>query len=118
MKNGIFIWNGAITFLLLYRLATTIEVFMRFQIYYVLFFVAGISILTSFFTERSKKIYITYLLGLAIIGSSQIFATWRYLPYTNYLTYALKGEFPSYSFRSAYNPNNSPYKTTNKGSKK
>lgn len=37
MKNGIFIWNGAITFLLLYRLATTIEVFMRFQIYYVLF---------------------------------------------------------------------------------
>lgn len=82
------------------------------------FFVAGISILTSFFTERSKKIYITYLLGLAIIGSSQIFATWRYLPYTNYLTYALKGEFPSYSFRSAYNPNNSPYKSTNKGSKK
>lgn len=118
MKNGISIWNGAITFLLLYRLATTIEVFMRFQIYYVLFFVAGISILTSFFTERSKKIYITYMLGLAIIGSSQIFATWRYIPYTNYLTYTLKGEFPSYSFRSAYNPNNSPYKSTNKGSKK
>lgn len=117
MKNGKIIWNGAITFLILYRLATTIEVFMRFQLYYMIFFVAGISYLTVFFTERSKKIYISYLLGLSVIGSNQIFSTWRYLPYTNYLTYAVKGEFPSYSFRSAYNPNNSPYKSKNKENK-
>lgn len=55
MKNGKIIWNGAITFLILYRLATTIEVFMRFQLYYMIFFVAGISYLTIFFTERSKR---------------------------------------------------------------
>ena len=114
IKNGKLIWNGAITFLLLYRLATTIEVFMRFQLFYMIFFVAGISYLTHFFTEQSKKIYISYLLVLAIIGYSRIFSTYRYIPYTNYLTYALKGEFPSYSYRSAYNHNNSPYKITNK----
>ena len=113
-KNGKLIWNGAIIFLLLYRLATTIEVFMRFQLYYMIFFVAGISYLTIFFTERTKKIYISYILVLAIIGNSRIFSTYRYIPYTNYLPYALKGEFPSYSYRSAYNYNNSPYKTTNK----
>ena len=55
-----------------------------------------------------------FLLVLAIIGYSRIFSTYRYIPYTNYLTYALKGEFPSYSYRSAYNHNNSPYKITNK----
>lgn len=114
MKNGKVIWNGAITFLLLYRLATTIEVFMRFQIFYMVFFIASISYLTYYFSEQSKKIYVSYLLVLSIIGCSRIFSTYRYIPYTNYLTYAIKGEFPSYSFRSAYNHNNSPYKTTNK----
>ena len=114
IKNGKVIWNGAITFLLLYRLATTIEVFMRFQIFYMVFFIASISYLTYYFSEQSKKIYVSYLLVLSIIGCSRIFSTYRYIPYTNYLTYALKGEFPSYSFRSAYNHNNSPYKTTNK----
>ena len=114
MKNGKVIWNGAITFLILYRLATTIEVFMRFQIFYIVFFIASISYLTYYFSEQSKKIYVSDLLGLSIIGCSRIFSTYRYIPYTNYLTYALKGEFPSYSYRSAYNHNNSPYKITNK----
>lgn len=117
-KNGLYIWNGAVTYLLLYRLATTIEVFMRFQTYYMIFFIAGICFLTDFFTEKSKHIYISYLLVLAFIGSLQIFTTWRYIPYTNYLCYAIQGNFPSYSFRSAYNPNNSPYKSLNKESKK
>lgn len=41
--------------LLLYRLATTIEVFMRFQLYYMIFFVAGISYLTIFLQKEQKK---------------------------------------------------------------
>ena len=58
MKNGKVIWNGAITFLILYILATTIEVFMRFQIFYMVFFIASISYLTYYFSEQSKKIYV------------------------------------------------------------
>lgn len=116
--NGTIIWNGAIIFLYLYRLATTVEVFMRFQIYFVIFFIAAIAFLIDAFTARSKIIYVSYLFLLAIIGCNSIFSTWRYLPYTNYLTYAIRGEFPSYSYRSAYNPNNSPYKSMNKESKK
>lgn len=115
--NGKIIWNGAIAYLFLYRFATTVEVFMRFQTYFVVFFIAAIAFLIDVFTNRSKPLYVAYLLVLALIGSSTIFSTWRYLPYTNYLTYMVKGEFPAYSYRSAYNPNNSPYKAMNKESK-
>lgn len=110
-RKMVVVFNSAIVYLLFYRLATTIEVLSRFQLYFAIFFAIAIATLVLAFTERSKTIYISMLLGLCVIAASnKIFADYRYIPYTNYLAYVLKGDFPSFAYRSAYNMNNSPYK--------
>lgn len=109
-KNGLIIFNSAVIYLLFYRLAITIEIFTRFQLYFSVFFCIGISFLIYAFTIRTRPVFITYLLIIAFIGGAgKIFSDYRYLPYTNYLVYFFLGEHPSYEYRSAYNIRNSPY---------
>jgi len=62
------------------------------------------------FNLRSKIIYTLYLLLLAFVGSNRIYADFRYIPYSNYLEYVIKGYFPSYNERDNYNLKHSPYK--------
>lgn len=109
-ENGIIIFNSAIIYLLFYRLATTIEIFARFQLYLCVFFCAAIALLSSMFNLRSKIIYTLYLLLLAFVGSNRIYADFRYIPYSNYLEYVIKGYFPSYNERDNYNLKHSPCK--------
>lgn len=113
-KNGLFIFNAAVVYLLFYRLAVTIEIFTRFQLYFAVFFCIAISWLVYAFTLRSRPVFVTYLLAVALIGTIKLFADYRYIPYTNYLVYSLKGEYPSYDNRSMYNFQHSPYASRGK----
>lgn len=114
LEHGKLIFAGAIIYLLFYRLATTIEVFMRFQLYFAVFFVIAISLLVRAFARKSRVVYLTALLIISFIPCQTLFKDYRYIPYTNYLVYVIKGDFPSYTYRSSYNMNNSPYKNAKK----
>ena len=108
---GNIIFNSAIIFLLFYRLATTIEIFSRFQLYFSIFFVMAIISLIQIFTKESRHIYISFLLILSLLTCyKKVTQDYRYVPYTNYLVYLVSGEFPTYDIRSNYNYIHSPYK--------
>lgn len=108
-ENGIFIFNLAICYLLFYRLATTIEIFMRFQLYFAPCYCIALIRVAQSLAFRTRLLYITYLLCVASIGSLKIFADYRYIPYTSYIPYFLQGDYPSFEYRSDYNHRNSPY---------
>jgi hypothetical protein len=108
---GNIIFNSAIIFLLFYRLATTIEIFSRFQLYFSIFFVMAIISLIQIFTKESRHIYISFLLILSLLTCyKKVTQDYRYVPYTNYLVYLVSDEFPTYDTRSNYNYIHSPYK--------
>lgn len=108
-RNGILIFNLAIVYLLFYRLAITIEIFMRFQLYASPFFCIALIRIAQTMPLKLKVAYVTYLLCVSSIGSLRIFADSRYIPYTSYIPYMLQGNYPSFEYRSLYNYEHSPY---------
>lgn len=108
-RNGMLIFNLSIAYLLLYRLATTIEIFMRFQLYLAPFFCIGLIKIAQTMTPKLKIAYVTYLLCVSSIGALKIFADSRYIPYTSYIPYLFQGSYPSFEYRSVYNYEHSPY---------
>lgn len=107
-KNGTFILNASLFYLLIYRLGSTIFIFSRFQLYLSVFYSIGIVLLISAFVRSSRNIYIIGLLVLSFIATNKIFS-YRYIPYTNYLYYILTDEYPTFEYRSDYNYRNTPY---------
>lgn len=114
-ENGILIFNLAIIYLLFYRLAITIEIFMRFQLYLAPCFCIALIRIAESFTLKNRLLYITYLLCIASIGSLKIFSDYRYIPYTSYIPYFFQGDYPSFEYRSEYNYRYSPYAYKNDG---
>lgn len=108
-KNGCFIFNLAICYLLLYRLATTVEIFGRFQLYLSPFFCISIVYIARSFAYKTRMLYVAYLLCLSMISSQKIFSDYRYIPYSTYLPYILDKNYPSFEERDAYNFKYSPY---------
>lgn len=107
--NGNFIINMAILYLLLYRVAGTIEIFMRFLLFLSPFFCVALIRCTCAFSMASRRVYLLMLLMVAFIGLQRIFADYRYIPYTSYLPYLIEGNYPSYEYRTMYNYIHSPY---------
>lgn len=114
LKNGVLMFNAAILYLLFYRLALTIEIFGRMLYYFCIFYTIIIVYLITIFEFKSRTIYIVYLLLLSMISTTRIFSDFRYIPYTNYIPYFIKGEYPSFEERTNYNYIHSPYKEKNK----
>lgn len=107
-KNGIFILNASLFYLLIYRLGSTIDIFSRFQLYLSVFYSIGVVLLINIFVRSSRYIYVIGLLCLSFIATGKIFS-FKYIPYTNYLYYVLTDEYPSFEYRSEYNYRNTPY---------
>lgn len=108
-EHGGVIFNFALFYLLLYRLATTIEVFGRFQLYLAPFFCIALVLIARSFNFQNRLLFVTYLLCISFVGSIKIFSDYRYIPYTSYLPYILEKDYPSFEYRDAYNFKNSPY---------
>ena len=108
-KNGIFIFNFAMIYQLFYRIALTIELFSRFQLFTSVFFCIALIMLMHAFKPSSQKLYLVYLLCIASVGTTKLFADNRYIPYTSYIPYMFQTEQPSYEYRSQYNYMHSPY---------
>ena len=108
-KDGVVIFNLAIIYQLFYRIGLTIELFARFQLFTSIFFCIALVMLMQSFTIHSRRLYLIYLLCVASIGTTKLFADYRYIPYTSYIPYIFQSEKPSYEYRTQYNYNNSPY---------
>ena len=109
-KYGTLVYNSAMIYLLLVRMALSIPIFMRIQLYFAVYFCICAGLLILCFEWRSRLLYICMLfLVSSYICLDKITSSARYIPYSNVVEYAFKGEFPSYSQRFYYNIKHSPY---------
>ena len=104
-KNSKFIFSMLIVYYIFYRLAFTIEIIGRFSAtYFYIFYILNIVFLLNIFTKNLNRkiiIFLFFIYGNLIVYKT-INYSYKYLPYTTYLTYIFK-EKPSYEFRSKYN---------------
>lgn len=113
-QYGSIILNGALLFILIYRLGLTISIFSRLQLYLVVFYVTGICFTLNAF-KRNVRIYMSglFVLYACLIGYKNIISNgWKYVPYSNYLTSLFDSNIKSYSERFYYNITHTPYKNT------
>lgn len=109
LPYGKLIFNFALTFLCIYRIALSIEIFIRFQMYLSVFFSIAVALLFYGFKSKSKIIYSSYLFLIILYSTyTLITGSYKFIPYTNYLTYIWQIK-PDYSYRSDYNLIRSPY---------
>lgn len=109
-KYGKIIFNSSILTLFILRLALVWPVTVRFVIPLSIFFSVSLAMVVSFSIGFKKLIYYSIIL-LIYTGTlySQITSAYKYIPYSNYLSY-LTSPKPSYTYRNNYNYINSPYK--------
>jgi hypothetical protein len=109
IKNGILLFNFAVLFLFAFRLALTIPVLGRINLYFGVFYIISIISLTAVFRKNFMPVYAMYILLLSIIMCVHtVRMDYRYIPYTNYLEYIFKPK-PDREYRDEYNKKNSPY---------
>lgn len=109
-RYGNLAFNCAIIYLLMFRLALTIPLVMRIQLYFSVCFCVCVGLLVLCFEWRSRLIYLSILTMVSLyICFDKITSSARYVPYSNVIEYALKGENPSFSVRYYYNIKHSPY---------
>ena len=113
--KGLFVFNAAMFYMLFLRFAMTIEVFVRIQLYFSVFLAIAVGLVLLSFDYKSRIIYICVLLMISSYTCmGKLTSSSRYVPYSNIVTYAIKGDFPSYSERYFYNYKFSPYKSADK----
>ena len=112
-KYGLFAFNSAMIYFLLVRFNTSIQVIMRLQLYYSVYVSVCVGLLVLSFEWRSRLMYLGVLFMVSMyIYVDRLTGTDIYVPYSNIVEYAAKGEFPSYAARYHYNIKNSPYKSS------
>lgn len=109
LKYGKDIFKMAIIYPYMFRLGLTLQLLVRFQLFFVVFFVIAIVSILRFLKPQLRAGYITFVFLVSLILCKSLMS-YKYVPYTNYLTYAISGNFPSYEYRSTYNLIHSPYK--------
>lgn len=111
-KKRSYIFNLAMLFLLIYPFGISMKILQRFLFYFIPFYVLNIIYLLKSFQIKTNK----YLIGLffVLLSFAQTYNTvtadFRYVPYTNYLEYYFKGNFPDKEYRYQYNRKHSPYR--------
>lgn len=113
-ENGLIILNGALIFILIYRLGLTITIFSRLQLYLVVFYVIGVCFTINAFKWNVRNFITCLCIAYScLVGYKNISSSgWKYVPYSNYLIYLFDGKSMSFSERSNYNLKTTPYKHT------
>ena len=111
-KNRSYIYNLSILYLLLYPLGISMKIIQRFSLFLSPFYAMSIIYLITSIKIKGNK----YILSLFFIAFSFwqtysiITVDYRYVPYTNYIFYWVKKNFPNIEYRHQFNPKHSPYK--------
>src|SRR5690606_34971137 len=106
-KFGNTFFNFIFFSFLVYKLAISITILGRLNLYFVPFYCIAIVYLLYISVKEIKLGVFFAILLLSLYSTySTITSSYKYLPYTNYLFY---GSDPGYNFRYNYNYYNSPY---------
>ena len=102
---GKIIFVFAAFFPIFFRLALTVTVMGRFQLYIAVFYVAAIGMLYYAFSRSSRVLYLSFIFIVSIGSAFSYLRSPMYVPYTHFL---FMEEMP-YEERSEYNFKHSPY---------
>ena len=111
-KTRQFVYNLAMLSMLLYPFGVTMKILHRFYIYLTPFYALSVIYLLSSFTIKANR-YIIYFffVGLSLLQTYVlVIYDYRYVPYSNYIKYWIKKDFPSIDYRLEYNKKYTPYK--------
>lgn len=108
---GRLIFNLTMLFFFLYPFGISIKILNRFVFYtYPFLIISLLIIINSIVHGKSKLLFIVFVVFYSLLKTySLVTSDYRYVPYTNYLVYSLKGDHPEYLIRQSYNITNSPY---------
>lgn len=111
-KKKQYIFNISVIFLFIYPLANTMKIFYRFSIFLSPFYILSIVYLLNSFRIKTNKYIIISVFMLLYMKQTYSLVTYdyKYVPYTNYIYYWSKNDFPKLESRRNYNPIHSPYK--------
>lgn len=111
-KNRSYVLNLSILFLIFYPLGISLKVFQRFTLFLFPFYALSIVYLLKSLKINTNKIILNsfFLLFSLLQTYTTISKDFRYVPYTNYIDYSARKDFPTIEYRSQYNRKNSPYK--------
>lgn len=113
-KYGNVFFNLAVFSFFFHRLGISIPIFGRFLFYISIPFCISMIDLKNSFTLKSRKLYLVFLLFIIFFTTFKLITfDYKYIPYTNYLTYIFEQPKPTYEERSNYNFKYSPYKKNN-----
>lgn len=115
MPYGKLIFWGTICYIFLYRMAAIVSIFYRLQLYMSVFYAVGVCCVFSSLIKKGNKIaYGTFLVCyLSYMTYTLVISSYKYVPYTNYISYMFSPELP-FDYRSEYNQVNSPYEKNTK----
>ncbi len=109
-KFGRLVFMLSVFYLLLFRIALSFALFSRILIFFEIFYICAIGYIFMLLSNRNKIIVSTLIFFYLVLSTARITTKdFRYIPYTNYIIYSLKGEFPSFDERVNYNFIQSPY---------
>ncbi len=111
-KYGRLVFLLSILYLLLFRIGLSFALFIRITLFFEIFYICAIGYILVLLSNRNK-IVVNAVICLYLFLCTYKITTkdFRYIPYTNYISYTLKGKHPSYKERSKYNFEHSPYHT-------
>lgn len=117
LPHGKLIFWGAICYIFLYRIAIVLQIFYRLQLYMCVFYTVGVCSVFAALTKRGNKIiYAAFIVCyLSYMTYSLVTSSYKYVPYTNYISYMFSSDLP-FSYRADYNHVNSPYEKNTKES--
>lgn len=108
-KYGTLMLNLSIIYLLFFSIGNINVILFRFNLYYAIPFAILISYLFTIMHSLRKKIFKYAIIMISFLYMYQLITKdFRYIPYTNYLSFSFQAK-PNYYYRSNYNYNNSPY---------
>ena len=109
-KYGILIFNLTFIYMIVYIISFSIWIFFRMRLFFFIPFCISISYIPVLMKKWHSKLF---SISIIIIMSfftmySTITESYKYIPYTNHISYLFKNK-PDYYERSNYNFVNSPY---------
>lgn len=116
IKYGNIIITFFTIYMFIYPFSISFIIFQRFAFFYQPFYYASVIIL--FYVIRGNILKFVFLSVFVVLSFYKLHSTitsdYRYVPYSNYLFYCMKGDLPDYQTRDSYNKIGSPYKTKKK----
>ena len=115
LPSGQLIFWGTICYIFLYRIAAIVSIFYRLQLYMSVFYAVGVCYIFVSLIKKSNKMVFAMFLAcyLFYMTYTLIISSYKYIPYTNYISYMFSPEL-TFEYRSEYNHVNSPYEKNTK----